>query len=294
MAPLGDGARGIAEAGIVDVEGLALGSDGELVGVAPVRHARIDTITADVETVHFIVVALVEVAAGEHRPRRRKHIATAHASGERTKSVRAQSGIEGEPGQARNGKSGAACRRTGVGVVADATFDESSDARTKRRLTLIQRVEETIDGSGYLGRWLGGLHGFELGTGGTVFAHEEVGTRNLRPGLRVVRFNRKNPFEREDRTGVLASIDRREAEQIVKFGFAGPLLLQRGEQVESAAALATLGLDELLCAIKRCILRRHDLAREKERNSGGQQQTAWHRSFHWSAVLTIGVVQTHG
>jgi hypothetical protein len=36
------------------------------------------------------------------------------------------------------------------------------------------------------------------------------------------------------------------------------------------------------------------LAGEKEGKSGRQQQTAWHRSLHWSVVLTMGANQIPG
>ena len=76
--------------------------------------------------------------------------------------------------------------------------------------------------------------------------------------------------------------------------YTSALLFQRGKQFESTATLATLGGDQLARAIQRRILRLHDLAGEKEGKSGRQQQTAWHRSLHWSVVLTMGANQIPG
>ncbi len=82
----------------------------------------------------------------------------------------------------------------------------------------------------------------ELALGILLLAQLEIGAGDLGAGLRVIRINGEDAFERENRLRILADTKSRRAEQEVVFRVACALRLERDEEVVGRLRVAVFEL----------------------------------------------------
>lgn len=248
------------------------------VAISLVGGAEIEIDERGVEVVALEVPAPAPVESGDEGPARIDGHARGYPCREAPVAIRQLGGPgrEGEERTAEQRHRDAAIGRGAVhvAVVPGETFHVEPRRGLGSDSGSVDRVQVAVDGRGHFGRRILGADVLELPLRRVHFLQVEVGARDLRTGLRIVRLHGEHPFQREDRLGVAAEVQGRNAQEVVVVRVARTLRLERCQQLVRGPGVATF--DQLLRSVQDLVRKRQSgqhTGQQSHRGDAGQQST---------------------